>query len=284
MFNYVKHHANIGDAIATMCAMKSYYEKTGRRIVFCQQLNVPATYYEGAVHPVKDDQGTMVMCNERVFKMIRPLLLAQDYIHDVEVYNGQKIDADIDLIRKEIFVNIPHQAIQQWPFIAFPDLATDISRQWIFVPPVDISDCYLTDDRVNTVFDSIDFFKEKVIVNFTERYRNKHLSYFFLRHHEKDLIFSGTRDEHKAFCKEWEIRIPRIITTDFLQLAYILKNSKFMIGNQSFLWNVAEAMKTPRILELCQYAPNCQAFYGEHSYGYHNQKGLECYFPLLKNR
>jgi hypothetical protein len=62
-----------------------------------------------------------------------------------------------------------------------------------------------------------------------------------------------------------------------------IKSSRFILGNQSFGWNIAEAMKTPRILEVCNYAPNCMPFVGEYSYGYYHQVGAEYYFRKLHN-
>lgn len=277
----VKHFCNIGDVVASLAGLKSYHEKTGKKVIFCQQLNVPADYYAGATHPVRDDNNTMVMCNQKMFDMVRPLLLSQSYIQDMEVFRGQPINFDLDRIRKEIFVNIPNQAIQQWLFMAYPDLAYDLSKSWIDIGDVDISDCSLSHPNVVTETISIEDLENKIIVNFTERYRNQHLHYFFLKEYQEMLIFAGTESEHKQFCDKWGLTMPRLIVTDFLQLAYIIKKSKFLFGNQSFCWNVAEAMKTPRLLEVCEYAPNCQPFIGEHSYGYLHQSAIKYYFKLL---
>lgn len=280
----VKHFANIGDIIASLPSLKTLYQKTKKKIVFCQQLDVPANYYEGAVHPTLDGNNKMVMVNQKMYDMIRPLLLAQEYIADVQVYNGQPINVDLDVIRKERFVNIPHQAIQQWLFLAFPDLATDITKSWIETGDVDISQCYLFDPAFVTEPRPIENLSDKIIVNFTERYRNLILDYFFLKDYQDKIIFAGTELEYLTFTKKWGLQVPRLFVNNFLELAYIIKQAKFLLSNQSFIWNLAEAMKTPRSLELCEYAPNCQAFIGEHSYGYLNQQGARYYFETLIKR
>ncbi|MHA4791091.1 hypothetical protein, partial [Klebsiella pneumoniae] len=79
---------------------------------------------------------------------------------------------------------------------------------------------------------------------------------------------------------QWQLNIPRLEITNFLELAYALKESRFMLGNQSMNWNLAESLKTPRILEVCQYAQNCQPLIGEDSYGFFHQVGLEYYFRM----
>lgn len=281
----VKHFANIGDIVASLAALKKYYEITGKKIIFCQQLNVPADYYPGATHPTMDDIGNLVMCNQRMFDMIKPLLLAQEYIHDVEVYDKQPINIDLDVIRKKIFVNLPHGAIQQWIFMAYPDMAADLSKSWIETGDVDISGCSLSDLRLVTTTIPIEDLHNKVILNFTERYRNPHINYFFLQKHQDNLIFAGTDKEHQIFCDKWNFEMPRLIVNNFLELAFIIKKAKFLLSCQSFIWNISAAMITPHVLEICEYAANCQCFFAPHSYGFLHQTGAKYYFEkLIKNK
>lgn len=263
----VKHFCNPGDAVASLAGLKAYYESTGNKIIFCQQLNIPANYYSGAVHGTTDSTGTMVCMNDKIWDMLKPLLLSQEYIHSVEEYTGQDVLIDIDVIRKQTFVNIPHGQIQAWIMYAFPDLAYDLSKPWVSLPDSDLP-------IINEV-------KDKIIINFTERYRNGHISYYFLRKYKHRLIFAGTEREHLLFVNRWKIDMPRLQVNNFLELAYALKNCKFLLCNQSFSWNVAEAMKTPRLLEICEYAPNCMPFIGEKSYGFLHQSGVEYYADIL---
>lgn len=280
----VKHFANIGDMIASLAGLKSYYQNTQRKIIYCQQLNVPADYYPGAVHPVLDDRDktTMVMCNQKMFDMVKPLLMSQEYIQDVEVFTGQPINFDLDVIRKKINVNIPHQAIQQWTFMAYPDLAADLSQAWVDIPEVDISNCSLSHPSLLTQTIPIEDLENKVIVNFTERYRNAHLHYFWLQEFQDKLIFSGTNKEYKLFTEQWQLyNVPYLNINNFLELAYIIKKVKFLLSNQSFQWNLSMAMKTPHLLELCDGAPNCQAFFYKKSLAYLHQAAIKYYFEFL---
>lgn len=285
MATTVKHMANLGDVIASLAGLKKYYEITGKKIIFCQQLNVEANYYAGAVHPTTSNEGVQVMMNERMFEMMKPLLLSQEYIEDVVIFSGQKIDIDLDVIRGKTFVNMPNQAIQQWIMLAYPDLAADLSKAWISVDGViDISNCNLKYDNLPATEMPINNLSDKIILNFTERYRNHIINYYFLKQHQNQLVFAGTENEKNIFCDKWGLDIPYLKIKNFLQLAAIVKKSKFLLSNQSFLWNICEAMKTPRILELCQYAANCQPFIGEDSYGFYHQVGVEYYFEKLMNK
>lgn len=267
-----KHFANTGDVVAAMAAMKSYYLGTGRKVILSQQLNMKANYYPGATHPVVDENGTMVCMNRAMFDMVKPLVESQDYIHSMEIFEGQDYWVDLDIYRgEELFVNIPYGAIQSWAMLAYPDLALDLSKAWIRLPEKEESGLEHITRQVSG----------KVIVNFTERYRNPKITYYFLKKFQHNLIFAGTDREYLLYANSWRLDIPRLQIKDMLEYAYAIREAKFLIGNQSVGWGISEAMKTPRILEICRYAPNCNPFYGEHSYGYYHQSGVEYYFDKL---
>lgn len=265
----VKHFCNAGDLLASMAGLKSYYENNnGTKIRLLQKLDTEANYYPGATHETTDAQGKMVCMNQKIFDMIKPLVEAQEYIQEMDVYTGQEpIRIDIDVIRKKLFVNLPHGLIQSWIMYAYPDLAYDLSRPWITLPEADVP--------------IIEQVKDKIIINFTERYRNGHISYYFLRKFKHRILFAGTDREHLLFCNRWKLDVPKLQVKDFLELAYAIKNCKYLLSNQSMCWNLAEAMKTPRILEVCEFAQNCAPFIGEKSYGFFHQEGVEYYVDIM---
>lgn len=265
----VKHFCNPGDLIAAMASLKAYHEITGRKVIVYQQLNVMAEYYQGAVHGTLSDgdNATPVCMNRHIFDMIKPLITSQEYIEDMRVYEGQRVLIDIDVIRKQKFVNLPHGDIQSWVAYAYPDLAPDLSKPWITLPEKDLP--------------VIDFVKDKIIINLTERYRNGHIEYFFLRKYKHRLIFAGTEKEHLLFCNAWGIDMPRLEVKDFLELAYAIKYCKYLLANQSMCWGISRAMLTPHILEVCQYAVNCLPFHYKQSKGFYHQDGLEHYVDIM---
>ncbi len=270
-FTRVKHLANLGDIIASLAACKKFHEVTGRRIMYMQVVDNPAAYYQGAVHPTVDSTGVNVSVNSTGFEMIKPLIEAQEYIHSFVQYQGQPIDLNFDVIRGQTNVNMPHGMLPAWIMYAFPDLAIDLSKPWVTVPA----------ETPKYVSDQV---KGKVLLNFTERYRNQVMDYYFLKSYAPDLIFSGTEREHWLFCNRWGLDIPLLKTKNFLDLAHAIKQSRFILSNQSFNWNTANALGTPRILEVCMYADNCQPFVGPENYGYFYQVGAEYYFRTLYNK
>jgi hypothetical protein len=53
------------------------------------------------------------------------------------------------------------------------------------------------------------------------------------------------------------LEIRRENTTSWKELAGVIRGCKLFVGNQSLAFSMAEAMKHPRVLEVCAYAPNC---------------------------
>jgi hypothetical protein len=278
------HNCNTGDLIAALAGIREVYRKSGKKAVIYQELDLPGHYMQGLVHSVRDDKGVQVTMNQKMFDMMRPLLLSQQYVEDFVVYDGQKIDIDLTIIRERVevdaehpekppkiigakqFVNIPHLALPGWTMTAFPPMACDISEPWIEVEDGDM------------------VIEDFIIVNRTERYQLTKINYAFLKKYEKDLLFAGTETEHFKFCKEFGLNFPRLEVHHFLDLAQVLKKCRFFVGNQSFPWNLANALGIPRILEMFPQAPNCQPFVGKDNYGFLQQLPLEYYFEMLYNK
>lgn len=271
MYTNIFHAVNLGDLVAGMAAIKKFYDVTKRKVCVLQKVGQPAAYYQGAVHPTVNEDGVNVCVNNAGFDMLKPLIESQYYIGKMVKYDGQRIDLDFNVIRGKTFCNMPNGMIQLWVTFAFPDLAIDLSKPWIELDgkcPANIAKQI----------------KGKVILNFTERYRNTQADYHFLKNYEPDLIFAGTEREHWLFCNQWNLNIPRLQIKDFLEYAYAIKYSRFLMGNQTLGWNISEAMKTPRILEMCSYASNCMPCIGEDSYGFFHQVGAEYYWKILYNK
>jgi hypothetical protein len=272
LFATAKHCANLGDVISIMAATKKCWEVFKKKIRICQMLDIPGGYYPGASHPTRSEDGTMVTMNKPMFEMIKPLVESQPYIHSFIPYNGQHIDLNFDVIRGQTDVGMPNFMIQSWIIFAFPNLDFDLSKTWIELPEVE-------DHPIRNQVDG------KIILNFTERYRlpPTQCDYSFLQGYIPDLIFAGTEREHFLFCNCWHLDIPRLEVKDFLEYAYALKYARFLMSNQSMAWNLSFALGTPRILETCKWAANCQPFIGENSKGYMYTVGAEYYFRKFYN-
>jgi hypothetical protein len=257
------HSGNTGDVLASLPAIREYYRKTGVKPVLYLRKGVDAFYYEGATHPVKDDTtGKPVMLNQAIIDMLIPLLKEQDFLLDIRTWDGEDIGIDLGQIR-ETNVGMPGMSINRWYFYVYPDLACDLTKEWITVP----------DSEKNLA-------KNKIIITRTERYNNTFIDYSFLKPFEDELIFSGTMREYNNFCMQFDLNIKKLTVTNFLDIAQAIKQSRFHISNQTMAFQISEGLKHPRLLELCDFAPNVIVF-GENVYDYFAQQALEYYFDLL---
>lgn len=218
----------------------------------------------GAVHETVDEKGVMVMIAEPQFNMLRPLLMSQDWIEDYRQWKGEKVDLDLTELHHRN-VNMPYGFIARWPFYLYPDLATDLSKPWLDIE---------AGEEISYQF------VDKVLVCRTSRYNNPHISYYFLKPHQDKLLFVGTETECDEFNKKWELSIPYLRVYSFYHLAQVVKAAKGLLANQTFIYALAEAMKTHRILEVFPPAPNVVPC-GPNGYDFLHQGAVEFYLKSL---
>jgi len=261
------HTGNVGDIWSSVPAMRQFHIKTGKHIKLHLVKNIRGEYYQGAVHPTKDEQGVNVMLNDKMIEMMKPLLLAQGFIKEVvtiteEEYKTTDILCHLEWIR-ESNVGMPAFPIQKWYSTIFPDLDFDLADMWLNVPDADR-----------------DLAKGKIMVTRSERYTNQLLDYSFLKPYEDDILFCGTMREWNNFCMTYDLNVKKFNISNFLELAQAIKQCKFHISNQTQAFQLSEGLKTPRMLEACVAAPNCIPV-GKNAYYYLNQMKLEFDFHKL---
>jgi len=261
----VKHSFNCGDLVTILYGLRSLYRKTSKKIVIFQRLNLLAQYYVGNVISTTNSNGDSVSMNLDLFNRMKPLIESQEYIAGMEIWEGQEVDFDYDQTRDSRSIPMPNGLLQTWGEAVFPQTSANLAEQVLFV---------------ESLVDSI--YKNKIIINRTQRYTNPYITYYFLKNFQDKCIFSGTEIEHKDFCDKFNLDIEYLKTDNFYQLAQIVQSCKFGVYNQSLHFHIADGLKTKRVLELCQPYPNtfCMGANGYHAY---RQQALEYYFETLLN-
>ena len=250
-----------GDLISFMAGIKEMYKKTGKRGIVYQRLGMPGISYAESIHPFQNTEGEPICMNEYMFNHLRPLLLSQEYIEDYKIYTGEEVFFDFDLIRLARYTNQPKGSLNRYFNYVFPQMASDISKSWLEVE--------LNND-----------YSDKIVINYTQRHRNHILNYFFLKPYQDRIIFSGLKKERDIFCENWGLDIPLLEVNDFLELAKVIKGCKLFMGNASMCFQLAEAMKVPRILETFPMLPNVIPT-GGIAYDFYDQNAGEHYFNEL---
>lgn len=261
------HSFPAGDLLSVLPGLKQVSKDNDCKWIIYQRVNQSYGVhgaYLNAKYSIFNEEGEPVMMNLPTLKALRPLLLAQDYIEDFREWNGESVDFNFDALREQP-TTMPGGAISRWAFYLWPDMATDLSKESITIP-------YKIDQRVIG----------KILVNRTERYNNILISYNFLKQYGDKVMFVGLPNEHEVFCKQNKLDIPRLEAADYLEIAHALYNCKFFLSGQSSIFQVAEHLKIPRILEVCNSIPNVIGS-GPGFYDFLTQRALEYYTAKLFN-
>ena len=238
------HYGHLGDIINSLPTIKEI-SKNKRCILYIQKNKLIPKHVVSKDHPF----GSVYLTEKSILKML-PLLRQQEYLKNVEIYSGQKIDVDLNFFR-ELPINFNIDSVRWYFHITgcFPDL----SKKYLEV-------------------NNHEKFKDYIVIMRSLRRQNKFINYSFLSSY-KNIVFIGLRNEFDDL-KTKINNLEYFDSRDFLELAMIIKNSKLFIGNLSFGYALAEALKVPRLLES---APDFPLVYpnGENAYDFYFQSHFE---------
>ena len=214
------HSGHLGDLINSLPVVKEISKrvKCSFLININPKLNHQNVYSSNAsknVHLTKD-----------AFDKIGPLLKSQTYISKVDIFKRQKIDINLDFFRQlPINFNVDSVSLYSHLTGVFPDLSKP----------------YLLNIKKKTKY------KKNIIIMMSLRRQNKHLNYSFLQKY-KSIIFIGLYAEYLDIKRQIK-NLKFYNCKNFLEMAEIINSCKLFIGNLSFGFTIAEALKAP-ILNL----------------------------------
>jgi len=216
------HSGNAGDIIYALPTIKKIQEITGARMDIYFKLGRTVILPNYNTHPLGN-----VMLNEKMANLLFPLIRAQPYIHACELYTDQPIDIDLDYFRAGLIPQDKGNIARWCGYIT--GVSPDLWKQWLIVEP-------------DTTY------ANTIVIARSGRYRNMDIDYSFLNNYENK-VFVGIESEYTEI-KKILPGIKWLEVKDFLELARVIAGCKFFIGNQSFPYSIAEALKVPRMLEL----------------------------------
>lgn len=174
--------------------------------------------------------------NEKGALMLKPLIESQPYIKEVKLYDGEKVDCNLDLFR--FYGDLTYSNLCFTILKTFGVDPIEMTKQWLFVEP--------------KVTDKI------VLINKTDRYLNLGVNWnAFIEAYGPYMGFVGIESEYKSFIREYNCDIPFLETENFLDLAQLISGSSLFIGNQSSPYAIAEGLKKDTIQVVCDECPNC---------------------------
>ena len=246
------HSGHMGDIINALPVIKQL-SKTHKCNLFIQskkKLENEARDYKY--------QGDRVYMTDRMVLMILPLLKKQKYIKSVNIFKNQKIDIDLNLFRK-IPMNFNLDEVRWYFYLT--GVHSNLTRPYLSV-------------------NMHKHLKNKIVIMRSTRRKNEFINYKFLNKF-KNILFLGLKDEYNDLKKQIK-NLKFYDAKDFLEVAQIIKSSKFFIGNSSFGFTIAEGLKIPRVMEAY---PDFPVIYpnGGHGYDFYFQPDFEEICKKLNN-
>ena len=238
------HYGHLGDIINSLPILKEISKNKRCNLFIQKNKALPKDVLS------KDHLFGKVYLTENSIKKILPLLKKQIFLNIVDLYDGQKIDIDLNFFR-EMPINFNIDSVRWYGHLVGKH--PDLSLKYLEV-------------------DNHDKFKNYIVIMRSLRRQNKFIDYSFLSSY-RNKIFVGLRNEYEDL-KSSVNGLEYYDSKDFLELASIIKNSKIFIGNLSFGYALAEALKVPRLLES---GPNFPLVYpnGQNAFDFYFQNHFE---------
>lgn len=172
--------------------------------------------------------------NQQSFNFLKPLLEIQDYIKEIKIYKGERIDFNLNNFRYKF--SDPNRRSQSRNLL---DLHLDAFN----LPEWDHNTPWL---KVNKAVK----LEKKTIVARTPRYQSSHTWFEGQRSNlENKCIFVGLEKEHDLFEWTFGIKIPFFKIKDALELAEILNGCNHLIANQTSILAIGIGLGSVSIVQ-----------------------------------
>ncbi len=214
------HSGHLGDLINSLPVIKEIAKKNTCNLLINIEKKVGEVNID-RLHPSKE-----VYLTQNSFNKILPLLNKQPFLSKVNLYKKETIDINLDFFR-DLPINFNIDSVRWYSHLTG-------------VHP-DLSKPYLLKIEKNRKY------KKSIIIMRSLRRQNQNIKFNFLNKYN-DILFIGLRNEYLDLKKQIK-NLKFYDCKDFLEMAQIIKSCKLFIGNLSFGFTIAEALKVPRLLE-----------------------------------
>jgi hypothetical protein len=219
------HHGHLGDVIYSIPCMLALSK--GKPINLFLNTKVKNTYHGSLKH------HSVQNISVGSLQFLKPLIEAQLDFLVCKALENESYDYNLNNIHLFPF-NLKVGNIVRWYFLTY-GVNYDTTKPWLNVKPNET-------------------FKDSILIARSFRYRSPGIDYSFLSKYD-NLNFIGLQDEYE----DMKLAIPNLQhlkVTSALELAECIAGCKLFIGNQSFPFAVAEAIKVKRVLEVDFLTPN----------------------------
>ena len=224
-----KHSGDLGDILYALPAVKALSGGT-------LYLDLNGGRTEPFVQQTCPDGHTKL--GQRAYDALRPLLLEQPYITDVQPWAGEPIDHNLDRFRGQVLtggqVNL---VVAHLRAFGLPEGIYNDPWLTLRSPPVTLH--------------------KPVVISRTVRYHSKYRWWALnIRQLAPQAVFLGFEKEHDIFQYTFECQVDFHWAKDALEIAQVLLGSQMLIGNSNFTMAIAHGLGTPFVQELYEYSPS----------------------------
>lgn len=244
------HSGHLGDVINSLPLIKEISKKKICKLYIEVEKPLPK------IKNILNHPSGNYFINNNSAKKLLPLLKSLKYLNKVDIYNKQKIDINLNFFR-EMSLNFNIDSVR-WYF-HLTGIHADLTKPYVQA-------------KKNEKY------KNSIVIMRSLRRQNPLINYNFLNKY-KNLLFLGLYDEFLDLKKNIK-SLKYYDSKSFLELASIIKSCRVFIGNLSFGYALAEAIKCKRLLES---GPNFPLIYpnGENAYDFYYQEHFENLFKKI---
>lgn len=234
-----KHSGFATDILYALPAIRKVCEMNDEKAVLHLETNVDNVDKDKPGHPY----SPFKLMDEEV-TLLKGLLVDQDYIEDVVIFDGDlsKINVDLDLFRTQP-INFSSGNISRYYF-SMAGISDSLEK-----PVLETK----SNERYNN----------RIVISRSLIYQNKNVDWRVLNDFEDvKYYFLGSNMEFKDISTKLK-NVIHVQPKDYREAAEIIKGSSLFIGNQNMYYAIAESLKVKRLLEVCPYTSNVVPSGGE---------------------
>lgn len=220
-----KHSGKLGDIIWSLPFVK--FMGGGKVYLECDEKRDQKVSDRNLISGLRDIE----------YQHIRPFLLEQEYITEVDVYDGEEVDFDLNRFR-EFRGNITFNLVQNY-FYAFG-----------IDPPAELdSQVWLSSRQASRQ-------ERRIVVSRTSRYlletpaHNPFYDQLVDRGLDDQAIFIGLPEECAAFNREYGSNVPLFPFGDLSAVAAEISSCELWVGNENLIGAIAEGFKKTCVREI----------------------------------
>lgn len=235
------HSGDLGDIISSLAVVKEICERKKDKALLYLDISGGMKYNPSDISKIINNQtsGRGMKFDENGYNFIRPVLIYQSYIDDVQIWKGEEVDYNLNKFRLH-FIKQESCKKTQGNLMKLHQIAFDLSLGIPKEPLITPSNPITIDNKT-------------IVIGRSLRYQSAHIFILMRREFiQNQGLFIGTDLEYEAFQNSFNIKPDRYPVNNVMDIVNIMSGTKQIICNDTLFFWIAISIKHPFIIdELC---------------------------------